>query len=143
MEISLLPLRRAELPLEELHSVACGALHSGPSHCLLRPFLIRKSASKLAPSFFEKNLYPTGPSPYPCPGVDTSSGGSSARLTQRLSLENRVAAELLSGTVLTSESGPDGVELVDGCLYEFRIISQNTGFKVPGAGTLHSNTGSG
>ena len=32
------------------------ALHSGPSHCLLRPR-------------FRGNLYPTGPSPYTCAGV--------------------------------------------------------------------------
>ena len=32
-------------------------LRSGPSHCLLRP---RQGG----------NLYPTGPSPYTCPGVD-------------------------------------------------------------------------
>ena len=31
------------------------ALHSGPSHCLLRPR-------------FRGNLYPTGPSPYTCAG---------------------------------------------------------------------------
>ena len=35
---------------------------SGPSHCLLRPRL-------------RGNLYPTGPSPYPCAGVHKPPGG--------------------------------------------------------------------
>ena len=38
-------------------------VRSGPSHCLLRPFL--------GPLGLSRNSYPTGPSPYTCPGVDT------------------------------------------------------------------------
>ena len=40
-------------PPEGLHYAS---LRSGPSHCLLRPR-------------YRGNLYPTGPSPYPCAGV--------------------------------------------------------------------------
>ena len=55
--------------------------HSGPSHCLLRPA--------------SQNSYPTGPSPCPCPGVDTSSEGCcqlsySSRQMEKLLIENIV-----------------------------------------------------
>ena len=61
-----------ELPPAGLRSVAFGVLHSGPSHNLLRPA--------------SRNSYLAGPSPYPCPGVDTPAGDSSCCFRLRVIL---------------------------------------------------------
>ena len=50
---------------------------------------------------------------------------------------------LFAAAVLAFEAGPDGVELVHGGFHKRRIIRQDTGFKVTGAGALHSKTGAG
>ena len=60
-----------------------------------------------------------------------------------LSVDNRIAAELLAGAVLTLETGPDGIELIDGRLDQGRIIRQDARLEVPGAGALHADSGTG
>ena len=57
----------------------------------------------------------------------------------RLSLSsyNGVWAVLFSTAILALETGPDGIEMVNGGIYEVRLIGEDTGLEVAGAGALH------
>ena len=64
-----------------------------------------------------------------------------ALIGERLPGKNRIAAILLSATVFAFEPGPDRIELIHGRFDETRFISQDSGFKIPGACALHSYPG--
>lgn len=55
--------------------------------------------------------------------------------------DDRVGTVLLSVAVLAAESGPDGVELIDGGFHEGRLVGEDARFKIAGTGTFHSQTG--
>ena len=54
---------------------------------------------------------------------------------------DRVGTVLLSAAVLAAESGPDGVELIDGGLHEDRIVGEDARFKIAGTGSFHPQAG--
>lgn len=58
-----------------------------------------------------------------------------------MSFDYWVTAVFLPRTVLTLESCPNGVELINRCFHEGGIISQNARLKVSGTGTFHSDSG--
>ena len=60
-----------------------------------------------------------------------------------LLFQNRVTAVFLAAAVLALETGPDGVKLVHGGFHQLRIIGEDARLEITGAGTLHSNAGTG
>ena len=50
---------------------------------------------------------------------------------------------LFPAAVLALESGPDRVEVVYGSIHQVRLIGEDTGFEVTGAGALHAEARAG
>ena len=60
-----------------------------------------------------------------------------------MSFDDGITAVLLSRAVLTLESCPNGIELIDSCFHEGGILCQDAGFEVTRTCALHPDAETG